>query len=154
VTTTLPANSHTRTLTLTRIFPAPRELVFRVWTAPEHLARWWGPEGFSLPVCEMDFRPGGAYRVCMRSPDGADYWVGGVYHEIVAPERIVFSWSHEEEGGTRGHETHVTVTLEDWQGKTKLTLTQSVFESEDAREEHTAGWTDSLNRLDAYLAAE
>lgn len=154
MTTTLPSNSPVRTLTLTRIFQAPRELVFRAWTDPKHLARWWGPKGFTLPFCEMDFRPGGAYRVCMRSLEGTDYWVGGVYQEIVAPERLVFSWSHEEENGTRGHETHVTVTLDDFEGKTKLTLTQSVFESEAARTEHNAGWSDSLDRLDAFLAAE
>ena len=152
MTTTLPGNSHI--LTLTRIFHAPRELVFRAWTDPKHLARWWGPEGFTLPFCEMDFRPGGTYRVCMRSPEGADYWVGGVYLEIIEPERLVFSWSHEEEGGTRGHETRVTVTLEGFEGKTKLTLTQAIFDSEAARTEHNEGWTDSLDRLDAFLAAE
>lgn len=152
MTTALPGNLEA--LTLTRIFHAPPALVFRAWTDPAHLAEWWGPKGFTLPFCEIDFRPGGAYRVCMRSPEGEDYWVGGVYLEIIEPKRLMFSWSHEEDGGRRGHETHVTVTLEEWQGKTKLTLTQSVFESEADRTEHNAGWSDSLDRLADYLPVD
>src|SRR3981081_2563312 len=79
-----------REVVITRVFDAPRALVFRAWTDPQHLARWWGPQGFSNPVCETDVRIGGAWRIVMRGPDGAEYPGGGVYREIVVPERLVF----------------------------------------------------------------
>ena len=77
--------------TITRIFDAPRELVFKAWTEPGHMTQWWGPRGFSNPICEMDVRNGGAYRLVMRSPDGVDYPIKGVFREIVRPERIVMT---------------------------------------------------------------
>jgi uncharacterized protein YndB with AHSA1/START domain len=80
-----------RILTITRVFDAPRALVFKVWTQPEHLAHWWGPSGFSLPTCQIDLRPGGAYRFQMRSPTGDIAWWHGVVREIVEPERIVWT---------------------------------------------------------------
>lgn len=86
-------------LVLTCVLDAPRPLVFTVWSRPEHLVRWWGPNDFTLPHCEQDFRPGGAYKFCMRSPAGEDYWVSGVYREIVEPERIVFTWERPEQNG-------------------------------------------------------
>ena len=79
-----------RELTVTRLIDAPRTLVFTAWTEPEQVARWWGPKGFVTTYSEMDIRPGGAYRLCMRSPEGKDHWKRGVYQEIVPPERIVF----------------------------------------------------------------
>ena len=84
-------------LVLTRLIDAPRGLVFSVWTQPEHLTRWWGPNQFTLPHCEGDFREGGAYKFCMRAPDGSDHWVWGTYEEIVPPSRLVFTW-HRTEG--------------------------------------------------------
>jgi len=80
-----------REIVITRVLSAPRSLVFETWSNPRHLARWWGPKDFTLPGCEMNFRPGGAYRFVMRGPDGKDYPFHGVYLEIVAPERIVFT---------------------------------------------------------------
>lgn len=141
-----------RKLVITRVFDAPRRLVFEVWTKPEHLVHWWGPKGFTLPSCQMDFRPGGSYRFCMRSPEGRDYWIQGVFREIVEPERIVFSWAHEDETGKPGHETLVTVTFAEEGEKTKLTLHQAVFESKTSRDEHHDGWTEGLERLAAYVA--
>ena len=73
-------------LAITRIFDAPRELVFRAWTEPDRAVRWWGPRGFTTAHCEMDLRPGGGYRVCMRSPEGTEHWQRGVCREVVAPE--------------------------------------------------------------------
>jgi uncharacterized protein YndB with AHSA1/START domain len=70
---------------MTRIFDAPRELVFKAWEESERLVHWWGRHAFTLPLCEVDFRPGGFFRICMRSPSGRDYWVRRVYHEIVEP---------------------------------------------------------------------
>ena len=141
-----------RELVVARVFDAARELVFEAWTKSEHLMKWWGPKNFTVPFCTMDFRTGGAYRLCMRSPEGRDYWVRGVFRDISKPERIVFSWAHEEENGAAGHETVVTVLFEEQGEKTKLTLSQSVFESETIRDEHNVGWTECLERLAAYLA--
>ncbi len=76
-----------RELVVTRIIDAPRDLVFKAWTEPEQVARWWGPQGFVTTHCDMDIRPGGAFRCCMRSPAGTDHWKRGVYREIVEPER-------------------------------------------------------------------
>ncbi len=146
-------NGQERELTIIRIFDAPRDLVFQAWTDPKHLAHWWGPKGFTLPVCTMDFRQGGAYRVCMRSPEGRDYWVRGIYHEIQPPSRIVFSWAHENEDGTLDHETQVTVTFGEHGRKTELTLKQAVFESDASRDEHQGGWTDSIESLAAYVVS-
>jgi uncharacterized protein YndB with AHSA1/START domain len=141
-----------RELVIERVFDAPRRLVFRVWTEPEHLVRWWGPHGFTLPSCRMDFRPGGAFRCLMRSPEGTDHRLRGVYREIVEPERLVFTFAWEDEEGRVGHETLVTVTFADQGGRTKLTLHQAVFESVTARDSHREGWTGTLERLAAYLA--
>jgi uncharacterized protein YndB with AHSA1/START domain len=139
-------------LVIERVFDAPRRLVFRAWTAPEHLVRWWGPHGFTLPSCRMDFRPGGAFRCLMRSPEGTDHRLRGVYREIVEPERLVFTFAWEDEEGRLGHETLVTVTFADHGGRTKLILHQAVFESVTARDSHREGWTETLERLAAYLA--
>src|SRR5687768_16632849 len=73
-----------------RTFDAPRELVFDVWSDPKHIAQWWGPKGWTLPVCKMDFRPGGVWHYCMRGPEGEESWGKAVYQEIVKPERIVY----------------------------------------------------------------
>jgi uncharacterized protein YndB with AHSA1/START domain len=145
------AEATDRELVITRIFDAPRSFVFKVWTEPEHLMHWWGPKGFTLPTCAMNFRPGGVYRFCMRSPEGADHWLRGVYREIVEPERLVFTYAWEDTQGNPGHETLVTVTFADHAGKTKLTLQQAVFESVTACEEHQSGWGSCLERLGDYL---
>ena len=90
-----------RELVITRVFDAPRALVFKAWTEPDRLVRWWGPQGFTTPFCTMDLRPGGAVRFCMRSPEGTDHWLQGVYREIVAPERLVCTWAWEDAGARR-----------------------------------------------------
>lgn len=85
-----PAFAPKAELVLTRSFDAPRDLVFKVWTDPKHLAHWWGPHGFTTQIREMDVRPGGAWRYAMRGPDGNEYPFDGVYVEVVEPERLVF----------------------------------------------------------------
>jgi uncharacterized protein YndB with AHSA1/START domain len=142
-----------RVLVVERIFDAPRDLVFKVWTDPKHLVNWFGPRGFTLPSCEMNLRLGGAWRYCMLSPEGSEHWVQGTFREIVEPERLAFTWAHENPNGTLEHETLVTVTLVDLGGKTKLTLRHAIFESMSARDEHQNGWSSSLERLAEYLAA-
>jgi uncharacterized protein YndB with AHSA1/START domain len=141
-----------RTLTITRTLDAPRALAFKVWTQPEHLARWWGPRGFSLPECKVDFRPGGAFFMLMRSPEGTDHRLRGTYREIAPPERIACTWAWEDEEGKLGHETMLTVSFAEDGAKTKLTLHQAVFESAAARDDHEDGWTTCLERLAAYIA--
>ena len=147
------AESAERVLVLTRLFDAPRSLVFKAWTEPEHLARWWGPRGFTSTIIANDVRPGGAYRFHMRGPEGDDHWLQGVYREVVAPEQLVMAgaWT-DADGKPVSPETLLTVTFEEHQGKTKLTLHQAVFESVTARDEHRGGWTSSLERLAEYLA--
>ena len=80
-----------REITLTRVFDAPRALVFKAWTDPAQVARWWGPKMFTNPVCEVDARPGGRLRIVMRAPDGNDYPMRGVFQDVVAPERLSFT---------------------------------------------------------------
>jgi uncharacterized protein YndB with AHSA1/START domain len=142
-----------RVLVITRIFDAPRDLVWKAWTEPERMVRWFGPRGFTSTVLKTDFRTGGAYHFHMRSPEGNDHWLQGIYHEIVEPERLVstFAWADAEGKPTRP-ETLLTVSLAEHGGKTKLTLHQAVFESVTARDLHNEGWTSSLDRLTEYLA--
>lgn len=147
----IPEDSPERELVLTRIFDAPRRLVFQAWTDPDHLVHWLGPQGFTGTILKMEVRPGGTYRFHMRGPDGGNLWRQGVYHEVVAPERLVFTYAWEAPEGTPGHETLVTVTFEEHEGKTKLTLRQALFESVTKRDEHQGGWSSSLARLATYL---
>ena len=142
-----------RVLVITRVFDAPRSLVFKAWTEPEHLVHWWGPRGFTSTIIANDVRPGGAYRVHMRGPEGDDHWSQGVYREVVEPERLVMAgaWT-DADGNPTSPETLLTVTFEEHDGKTKLTLHQAVFESVTARDVHRGGWTSSLERLAEYLA--
>lgn len=134
---------------MTRVFDARRELVFKVWTDPKHLVRWWGPRGFTLPVCEVDLRAGGIFRFVMRGPDGKDYGFEGKYLEIVEPERLVF------EGAIHGDPSQnvmTVVTFADEQGKTRLTVRQSYSFESDATRGSYEGWKQSLDCLGEYLA--
>ena len=141
-----------RVLVITRVFDAPRALVFKVWTEPEHLIRWWGPRGFTSAILVNDVRPGGVYRFHMRGPEGDDHWSQGVYREIVEPEQLIMSWSWADANGKpTSPETLLTVTFEEHAGKTKLTLHQAIFESITARDAHQGGWASSLDRLAEYL---
>ena len=101
----------------------------------------------------MDLRPGGRWRSCLRSTEtGTDLWVGGVYREIVPPERLVFTFAWEEEG-ERGLETLVTITFAERDGKTHMTFRQTPFQSDSERDGHRGGWTSAFDRLDDLLAA-
>jgi uncharacterized protein YndB with AHSA1/START domain len=142
-----------RELTVTRVFDAPREMVFAAWTDPAQAARWWGPQGFTTISCEMDVRPGGAYRACMRSPEGTRHCRRGVYREVVRPERLVFTFAWEDSDGNPGHEMVVTVSFAAIGSQTRLTLHQAVFETVAARDDHRRGWLSCLERFAEYLAA-
>jgi uncharacterized protein YndB with AHSA1/START domain len=142
-----------RELVITRVFDAPRRLVFKAWTDPEKLARWWGPQGFETQSCRADVRPGGLYRASMRSPQGSTHTRQGVYREVVEPERLVFTFAWEDAQGHPGHETVVTVTFDELGPKTRLTLHQAIFETVTARDAHQGGWTSCMERLAEYLIA-
>ncbi len=142
--TTTPAGQE---LVITRVFAAPRGVVFRAWTEAGQLERWFGPKGFTVTSCTMNVRPGGGWRLCLRSPEGTDHWVRGVYREVVEPERLVTSWAWEDAGGVPGKETVLTVTLAERDGATELTLHQAAFTDVQDRDNHHHGWSESLDRL-------
>ena len=146
-----------REITITRIFDAPRALVFKAWTDANMLAQWWGPKGFTNPRCEIDVRVGGAIRIDMRAPDGAVYPMGGEFREIVAPERLVFSNNALDAAGNPIIEGLTTVTFAEESGKTKLTLhTRGAAVAEIAvkyLQGMEFGWTMSIDKLEALLAS-
>jgi uncharacterized protein YndB with AHSA1/START domain len=143
-------------LTITRVFDAPRELVFKAWIDPKQMAQWWGPKGFTNPVCELDVRPGGAIRIHMRAPDGVVHPMTGTFREIVAPERLVFTAVAEDQAGKPLLEALTTVTFEEHGGKTKLTVQASAVGLVDVGwqmlQGMEAGWTQSLERLAELVA--
>jgi uncharacterized protein YndB with AHSA1/START domain len=141
-----------RVLVITRVFDAPRSLVFEAWTAKEHLDQWCAPRGFTIPWSEGELRPGGSWRSCMRAPDGTEYRLRGTYREIVQNERLVFTHTWEEDDGTLGPETIVTVRFADEDGKTRLTFEQGPFKSVESRDAHRGGWTECLERLAEHAA--
>ncbi len=145
-------------LVLTRVFDAPRELVFKVWTDPKHVAQWWGPQGFTNPVCELDLRPGGAIRIHMRGPDGTVYPMTGVYQEVVQPERLVFTIAVLDANGNPMFEVLTTVTFAEQSGKTKQILRARVIKRTAQAAPYLAGmeagWTQMLDRLTAYVATQ
>jgi uncharacterized protein YndB with AHSA1/START domain len=152
-----------RELVITRVFDAPRELVWQAWTDPKHFMQWWGPKGFTSPYCEIDLRVGGRFLGCMCSPDGQDYWSTGIYREIVEPERLVNTDSFADEKGNVVPATHyglssdfplemlVTVTFEDLEGKTRLSLKHAGLPPGDDRTNTGLGWNESLDKLAEYL---
>jgi uncharacterized protein YndB with AHSA1/START domain len=141
-----------RVLVITRVFDAPRRLVFEAWTTKEHLDRWCAPRGFTIPWSEGDLRVGGPWRSCMRSPEGVEYRLRGTYREIVQDELLVFTHAWEEDDGTPGPETIVTVRFADENGKTRLTFEQGPFKSVESRDGHKGGWTQCLERLAEHIA--
>ncbi|HET7079382.1 MAG TPA: SRPBCC domain-containing protein [Chloroflexia bacterium] len=141
-----------RELVLTRLIDAPRELVFQAWTDPRHLAQWWGPQHFTNSLCEVDPRPGGAIRIDMRGPDGVIYPMKGVFREVVAPERLVFtSTAVEDAAGNPQLEGLATVTFAEHEGKTLLTVHNLILKAgpgaADALAGMDEGWNQSLDRL-------
>lgn len=137
-------------LDITRIFDAPPALVFKVWTSADHVSRWLGPKDFTCTHCKVDFKPGGAWRACIRAPEGKDYWCGGIYREIAPPKRLVFTFAWEEDG-ERGQETTVTVTFEAQGDKTRMNFTQIPFDTVENRDSHSGGWSECFDRLGAYI---
>jgi uncharacterized protein YndB with AHSA1/START domain len=143
-----------REIVMTRLIDAPRELVFEAHSSCEHMSHWWGPRRYEFASCEMDFRPGGKWRIVHRGPEGegGDQGFRGEYREIVRPERIV--WTFEWEG-MPGHVSVGTLSLEEQDGKTLLTST-SVFDTVQDRDGMLSsgmeeGAAETMDRLDEYL---
>ena len=132
------------TLRMERIIAAPPERLFELWTEPQELVKWWGPEGFTTPKQAMDVRPGGRWRTTMRSPDGKNHTVSGIYRAIEPPKRLVFTWGWDDDAGLRGHETEITVTFEPTTGGTRMVLLQQGFADTDSRGRHEHGWGSSF----------
>jgi uncharacterized protein YndB with AHSA1/START domain len=144
-----------REIVIKRTLDAPRELVFAVWTDPKHLPHWYGPNGFTTTIHEMNVTPGGVWRLTMRGPDGRDYHNTLVFSEVVKPERLVYR--HVVEPGTEPATHQTTVTFVDRGGRTDLTL-RMVFDSNEARDDviktyHAVeGGKQTVGRLADYLA--
>ena len=160
-----PANMpDDRELVITRIFDGPREDVWKMWTEPENIKKWWGPEGFTAPYAELDLREGGKYLYCMKGPDGKEYWSGGVFREVVPMEKIVATDSFMDKDGnivpasTYGlsadypPELLMTIMFEDEpDGRTKVTirhLGHPAMDIENARN----GWSTSLDKFAAAMS--
>lgn len=154
---------------VTRVFDAPRALVWKVWTEPEHLKRWFGPKGFTMPACSLDLRPGGVLHYGMRSADGHEMWGKWTFREIVPPERLVVIVSFADaKGGVTRHpmnatwplETLSTLLLSEHEGRTTLTLRWAAHRASEverktfdsSHQNMRQGWTGTLDQLAAYLA--
>ena len=146
-------------LVMERVFDAPRALVWRAFTEPERLKQWWGPKGWTLPVCKLDLQPGGVWHYCMRGPDGEEGWGRAVYREIVEPERIVYTDAFSDVDGSVADgmpQMLITVEFADHDGKTKV-ISRTRFAS--AADPETTlgtgvveGMTETWDRLADYLA--
>ncbi len=137
------------TLQLKRIFPAPREKVFRAWTDPKELKKWFAPtDEYTVPFAEVDLRVGGNYRIAMQAPDGNLHIAIGTYREILPPEKLVFTWSWE---GADMQETLVIIEFRKQGNSTEVVLTHKLFPNVEARDKHSQGWTGCLDRLAKVL---
>lgn len=158
-TSSTGATAAEREVVITRVFDAPRERVFKAWTDPEQVKRWWGPKNFTSPVCRIDLRVGGKYLFCMRSADGQEFWSTGVYRQIVAPEQLAFTDSFADEQGNIVPATHygmsadfplemlVTITLVERGGKTTMTLRHTGLPAGTMTDMTEAGWKESFDKL-------
>lgn len=153
------------TLVLERIFQAPRELVFKAFSEAEHLKRWWGPKGWTIPVCNVDFRPGGIWHYCMKCEDknlgdfyGMEAWGKALYKEISVPEQVVYTdWFSDAEGNIAENmpETLVTLDFVELDGKTKLVNTAKYISPEALQTVldmgMLQGMSETLDNLDIHL---
>ena len=147
-----------RTLLLTRVFNAPRSLVFAAWTEPKQLAQWWGPTGFTNPLCELDLKPHGEIRIDMRAPNGVVYPMAGAYREIVPPERLVFTAAALDANGKPLFENLNTVTFAEYdRNKTLITVDVRVLWEGPSAAQYLSGmaegWSRSMDRLSEFILA-
>ena len=150
-------------LVITRIFGAPRDRVWKAWTDPRELVKWWGPKDYTSPVCRIDLRVGGKYLFSMRSPEGRVFWSTGEYREIVDQERIVYSDSFSNENGDVVPATfygmnedfplcmHVVATFAKSKGSTVMALKHIGLPRGSMTEQTAQGWNESFDKLDESL---
>jgi uncharacterized protein YndB with AHSA1/START domain len=150
----------TREYVLERVFEAPRPLVWQAWTQPEHLQQWWGPQHWTLPVCNIDLRPGGVWHYCMRGPNGEESWGKAIYREIVEPERLVYvdAFSDAEGNIAEGMpEMVITVEFVDLGDKTRVISRTEFASAADLQAVLEMGMEEGIkqtwDRLEAYLAS-
>jgi uncharacterized protein YndB with AHSA1/START domain len=147
---------HSKDLSYKRIVKAPRKLVFEVFTRPEHLVHWWAPKPFTMPVCEVDLRPGGTWKYLFRSPEGPEHPCEAVYRELVSPEKIVMESSVPGPNGKPFFTIRQTIILEDKGQETGLVLEMKVLEANPGcdpfLEGAKQGFGMTLSNLDEYLA--
>jgi uncharacterized protein YndB with AHSA1/START domain len=139
------------TLHLERVLPSPRERVFAACVDPEQLGRWFGPAGFTVREARLDARAGGRYRLTMQPPEGEPFHLGGQFSEVDPPGRLVYTFEYEEPDPD-DQETRVTLSFLDHRDGTRLVLEQGFFATEARYELHHTGWTETLDRLAAFLA--
>lgn len=157
--------NETERMVITRVFDAPRELVWKAWTDPKYVMQWWGPKGFTAPVCKIDFRVGGKFLCCMRAPDGTEGWNGGEYFEIVEHEKIVYSMYFADAEGNKvdpaqygiEHEAmddaHDVVTFEDiGNGQTRVTLIGNESMESAKESGQVEGWNEILDKVGAVVS--
>jgi uncharacterized protein YndB with AHSA1/START domain len=138
-------------LVITRVFDAPRGLVWQAWTQSRHLLRWCCPKDFAVLFSESDLRVGGNWRTGMRSPEGREYVMHGEYRAIDEPERLIFTHGWEQDELHDGHETLVTVSLEESDGRTVMTFSQVNLATVSSRDGHAEGWSGAFDNLNGYL---
>lgn len=142
-------------LVVSRQFAAPRELVFEAWSTAGHMKRWFSPEHLTVPEAEIDFRPGGACVICMRSPEGENFWSRGTFVEVAPPDRLVFS-SDVTIADARRFSVLTTVTFEADGAGTRMTVRQDYEIHDDAFRDAiagaTEGWRTTLDKLEAEVA--
>jgi uncharacterized protein YndB with AHSA1/START domain len=144
-----------RDFMITRLFDAPRDLVFQAWTDPAHLARWFGPQGCTTPrdTVSTDVRPGGEWRATMiRDDNGQEYPTGGVYREVDEPSRLAFTWADPTAPVGSPAESLVSIELTEREGKTEMTFRQIGFRTAEERDGVHGGWSSGFDKLGAYLA--
>ncbi|MCB4791558.1 MAG: SRPBCC domain-containing protein [Elusimicrobia bacterium] len=151
-------------LRLVHVFDAPRELVWKAWTEPEYLKKWWGPKDFTAPFINVDLRAEGKYLFCMRSPEGKDFWSTGVYKEIIKPERLVMTDSFADEKGNVVPASHyglgegfplelqITVAFEEVEGKTNMVLEHAGMPKGEMLKLAKEGWNQSFDKLAGELS--
>jgi len=158
MTTDNPTRVEPRPLVVSRTFPVSREWVFRAWSSAEHLKRWFCPAGFSVPEAEVEFRPGGVFNICMRSPQGQDHWSRGHYVEIVPNTRLVIEMSVVGNDNQPLFHAHTVVTFADATCGTCMEVTQTYTVLDPAAEQMVRGaeegWKQTLDRLSRNAAHE
>jgi len=152
-------------MVISRVFDAPRELVWKAWTDPQYVMQWWGPKGFSCPTCKIDFRVGGKFLISMKSPDGQEFYNGGEYHEIVPHEKIVSSMYFADADGNKveaaelgiEHEAiedanDVTLFEDLGNGQTKLTFIGNETMERSKESGQVEGWNEILEKVAEVVA--